>query len=92
MSELIRVCLALKFIQSYIDSLYILTSLKHPSHKEYTQSPEALSFCSDDAFGVNNWVNETLGITIKLKIMSAAANFIMEILRFLAYSGSSFKS
>jgi hypothetical protein len=40
------------------------------------------------AFGVNNRVNETVGITVKLMIASEATNFITQILTFLAYSGS----
>jgi hypothetical protein len=41
------------------------------------------------ALGVN-LVNETLGITIELKVTSEATNFITQILDFLAYGGSSF--
>jgi hypothetical protein len=39
------------------------------------------------ALAVNNRINETVRITIKLKIMSEATNFITQI---LAYDGISF--
>jgi hypothetical protein len=42
------------------------------------------------AHGVNNRVNGTVGITIKLIIAPDAANFITQILTTLAYSESSF--
>jgi hypothetical protein len=40
-------------------------------------------------FGINARANETLGITIELKITSQAANFIKQILSSLACGGSS---
>jgi hypothetical protein len=42
------------------------------------------------ALPVNNWVNETSGITVQLQITSEASNYIIHILEFLAYGGSSF--
>jgi hypothetical protein len=39
--------------------------------------------------GVKHRVNETLGITVGLKITSQATNFINQMLSFLAYGGSS---
>jgi hypothetical protein len=39
--------------------------------------------------GIDDRVNETLGITIELKIMLQFAYFIEQILSFLAYGGSS---
>jgi hypothetical protein len=39
--------------------------------------------------GINNRVNETLEITIELEITSQAADFVKQILLFLAYGGSS---
>jgi hypothetical protein len=41
------------------------------------------------AHGINERVNETMGITTELKMMSQIANFINQILLFLAYGGSS---
>jgi hypothetical protein len=38
--------------------------------------------------GINDQVNETLGITTDLEITFQAANFIKQILLFLAYGGS----
>jgi uncharacterized membrane protein len=40
-------------------------------------------------FGINDQVNETLGITVELEISSEAVDFINQILSFLAYDGSS---
>jgi hypothetical protein len=40
-------------------------------------------------FGINDRVNETLGITIELEITSQAADFFNQILSFSAYGGSS---
>jgi hypothetical protein len=42
------------------------------------------------ALPVNNRVNETLGIIVLLMIKSEATNFIIQVLAFLAYGGSSF--
>jgi hypothetical protein len=39
--------------------------------------------------GINDRVNETLGIIAELKITSQVADFINQILSFLAYGGSS---
>jgi hypothetical protein len=39
--------------------------------------------------GIDDRVNETLGITIELKITLQVAYFIEQILSFLAYGGSS---
>jgi hypothetical protein len=39
--------------------------------------------------GINDRANETLGISNELKITSQAANFIKQILFFLALGGSS---
>jgi hypothetical protein len=39
--------------------------------------------------GINDRVSEPLGITVELKITSQVANFITQILLFLAYGGSS---
>jgi hypothetical protein len=39
--------------------------------------------------GINNQVNETLGIIVELKTTPQANNFIKWILSFLAYGGSS---
>jgi hypothetical protein len=39
--------------------------------------------------GIDNRVNETLGIAIDLKITSQAINLIKNISSFLAYNGSS---
>jgi hypothetical protein len=39
---------------------------------------------------VNNRVNKTLGITVKLRITSEANSFIRQILEFLPSDGSSF--
>jgi hypothetical protein len=41
------------------------------------------------ALGVNDRVNETLGITTEAKIMPQATNFMKQILSFLAYGWSS---
>jgi hypothetical protein len=41
------------------------------------------------SFEINNWLNETLRITVELKITFQATNFIKQILPFLAYGGSS---
>jgi hypothetical protein len=41
------------------------------------------------ALGINDQVNETLGITAELEITSQAADFFNQILPFLAYGGSS---
>jgi hypothetical protein len=38
-------------------------------------------------FGINDRVNETLGITVELEITSQAAAFFNQILFFLAYGG-----
>jgi hypothetical protein len=38
--------------------------------------------------GINDRVSESLGITLKLKIVSQASNFIKQILSFLAYGGT----
>jgi hypothetical protein len=42
------------------------------------------------ALGFNNQVNETLWITVKLKITAKATNFLTQILASIVYSGSSF--
>jgi hypothetical protein len=39
--------------------------------------------------GINDRVNETLGMTVELEITSQAANFIKRILSLLVYGGSS---
>jgi hypothetical protein len=39
--------------------------------------------------GVNDRVNETLGVTIELEISSQAADFFNQILSYLTYGGSS---
>jgi hypothetical protein len=39
--------------------------------------------------GINNWVSETLGIRIELKITSQVTNFIVQILSFLTYGEDS---
>jgi hypothetical protein len=39
--------------------------------------------------GINDRVNETLGITVELKITSQVADFINQILSYFAYGGSS---
>lgn len=58
---------------------------------EYTQSPKAfLSARITATLVVTNQVNENLGITVKLKIMSEVTNFITQILAFLGYCGNSF--
>jgi hypothetical protein len=38
--------------------------------------------------GINDRVNETLGITVELEITSQAADFFIQILSFFAYGGS----
>jgi hypothetical protein len=38
--------------------------------------------------GINDQVNETLGITVELEVMSEAADFIKQIFLFLAYGGN----
>jgi hypothetical protein len=45
-------------------------------------------FIRTTTLGINNRVNETLRITVQLKNMSQATNFIKQILSFLAYGGS----
>jgi hypothetical protein len=42
------------------------------------------------SLGINDQVNETLGITVELEISSQAADFFNQILSFLANGGSSF--
>jgi hypothetical protein len=39
--------------------------------------------------GINDRVNETLGISVELKITLQVAYFIEQIMSFLAYGGSS---
>jgi hypothetical protein len=57
----------------------------------YTQYPGAYLFTLVTvALQVKNWINDASEITIQLKIVSEAANFITWILAFLAYGGSSF--
>jgi hypothetical protein len=41
------------------------------------------------AFGINDRVNETLGLNVELEITSQAADFFNQILSFLAYGGGS---
>jgi hypothetical protein len=56
----------------------------------YTQSPETFAlFQMTATLRINDRVSETLGITTELEIMSQAADFINQILSFLAYGGSS---
>jgi hypothetical protein len=47
-------------------------------------------FAMTTALRVNNRVDETLGITVQLKIVSETTNFITQILVVLAYGGSCF--
>jgi hypothetical protein len=57
---------------------------------EYNSTQRLFLFVQMTAtFGINDQVNATLGITIELKITFQAANFITQILSFLAYGGSS---
>jgi hypothetical protein len=48
-----------------------------------------LSIQMTTTLGINDRVTETLGITAELEITSEVANFINQILSFLAYGGSS---
>jgi hypothetical protein len=58
----------------------------------YTWSPESflLFFILTTAtLGINDRVNEALGITVEPEIASQAADFFIQILSFLAYGGNS---
>jgi hypothetical protein len=54
---------------------------------------EPRGFCSSfrrlAALGINDRVDETIGITVELEITSQVADFLSQILSFLAYGGSS---
>jgi hypothetical protein len=55
-----------------------------------TQSPETFPLYLDDCcLGINVQVNESLGITAELKIISQFADFNNHILSFLAYGATS---
>jgi hypothetical protein len=52
---------------------------------------QRLFFCiwTTATLGINDRVNETLGITVELKITFQVAYFIEQILSFFTYGGSS---
>lgn len=64
--------------------------MKHPSHMGYTDSPENLFFIKTTATPeFNDRVNETLDVTLEQEFTSQIANFMKQILSFLAQGRSS---
>jgi hypothetical protein len=71
--KILNVCLVLKIALMSYRFLTCLNFSEHSSHVEYTQSPEVFLFARTTvAHGVNNRVNETSGIIVKLKITPEA--------------------
>jgi hypothetical protein len=89
MSELLRVCFVLKIVLMH----------RFPIRLNFSETPFTYGIYSDPrgfcplfrrllSFEFIT-VNETLGINFELEIASQAADFINQILSFLAYGGSS---
>jgi hypothetical protein len=92
MSELVRLYLVLKiFLMLYRFPTRLKFSETFFTYGIYVHRAQGLLFFiqTTATLGINDRVNETLGITIELEITSQAADFIKQILSFLAYGGSS---
>jgi hypothetical protein len=89
-SELLRECLDLKiFPILHRFSIHLNFCETALTCWIYTEPRGSSSILGRLLLGISDRVNETLGITIELKITSQASNFINQILSFLAYGGSS---